>query len=280
MVFPEPTLRIPLYRSRPGGADEGDPRRHGKPDLEPERSASWEASFRYAFPFNVVASVCYFQKESSNLTDTKTFISGDSKVTASYGFSEFVNSPYAYVNGWELVVTRERGEWITGELSYTYMVTEGISGSPYDGYYIAQYGLPPGRRVAPLSWDQRHTVKLQITVMREEDFSLTLAGQWHSGRPYTSYPTATGYDAIDGGRFFLNNARMSPFTLLDIRAEKHFPLPWADVGLLTVFLDVRNVLNARNALWVDSNDRIGGELSDPSGISIGRRTSLGLQMSF
>ena len=122
----------------------GIPAVMGNPDLEPERSASWEASFRYAFPFNVVASVCYFQKESTNLTDTKTFMAGDSKVTGGYGFSEFVNSPYAYVNGWELVVTRERGEWITGEVSYTYMVTEGISGSAFDGYYIAQYGLPPG----------------------------------------------------------------------------------------------------------------------------------------
>jgi hypothetical protein len=50
--------------------------------------------------------------------------------------------------------------------------------------------------------------------------------------------------------------------------------------LLTAFVDVRNLANAKNVAWMDSNSRIGGELGDPSGYYIGRRTSAGLQLSF
>jgi outer membrane receptor protein involved in Fe transport len=252
----------------------------GNPDLEPERASSWEASFKYSLPLNLVASLAYFKKESTNLTDSKTFVPGDSKLAGSFGFAEFVNSPYASVSGIEVSLTRERGEWVTGELSYTYMVAEGTSGSAEDGYYIAQYGLPPARRIAPLSWDQRHTFKLQATVSRPRDFSASVFLQWHSGRPYTAYPTSTGFEPVVGGLFFLNNARMRGYANIDLRAEKHLPLSSGNETLLTLFVDVRNLTNARNVAWMDSNGRIGGELGDPSGYFIGRRTNVGLQFSF
>jgi outer membrane receptor for ferrienterochelin and colicin len=252
----------------------------GNPDLEPERASSWEASFKYALPLDCVASIAYFKKESTNLTDSKTFVPGDSKLAGSYGFAEFVNSPYASVSGVEVTLTRERGEWVTGELSYTYMVAEGTSGSAYDGYYIAQYGLPPARRVAPLSWDQRHTVKLQTTVARPKNFSVSLFVQYHSGRPYTAYPTSTGFETVNGGLFVLNNARMREYMNIDLRAEKHFSVSEESGSLLTAFVDARNLGNARNVAWMDSNSRIGGELGDPSGYFISRRFTVGVQYSF
>jgi outer membrane receptor for ferrienterochelin and colicin len=250
----------------------------GNPDLEPERSTAWEVSFKYILPLDLVASVAYFKKEATNLVDSKTFIPGDSKLAGNYGFAEFVNSPYAAMSGWEFVLSRERGEWITGELSYTYMVAEGTTGSAYDGYYIAQYGLPPDRRIAPLSWDQRHTFKLQTTVAHPQDFTLSIFFQWHSGRPYTAYPTSTGFDPVDGGRFFLNNARMPAYFNIDLRAEKHFPVSWG-LSLLMIYVDVRNLTNEKNVAWIDSNGLIGGELHDPSGYFIGRRTHIGFQLS-
>ncbi len=252
----------------------------GNPDLEPERSTAWEASFKYALPLDIVASIAYFKKETTNLTDTKTFVPGDSKVSGSYGFAEFVNAPYASVNGVELVVTRERGEWVTGELSYTYMVAEATSGSAYDGYFLAQYGLPPTKRITPLSWDQRHTFKAQVTISRSKDFSATSFLQWHSGRPYTAYPTSTGFETVNGGAFSLNNARMPGYLNIDLRAEKHFPLGPAGVLMLSFYVDIRNVANEKNVAWMDSNGRIGGELFDPSGYYIGRRTTVGVQFDF
>jgi outer membrane receptor protein involved in Fe transport len=252
----------------------------GNPDLEPERTKMWEISFKYALPQNLVASATYFRKESTNLVDTKTFVPGDSKQAGGYGFAEYVNNPYADARGFEVVLSRERGDWVTGELSYTYMVAEGVSGSSTDGFYIAQYGLPPGRRVFPLSWDQTHTVKGLLTVSLPWGMAVTGAFDWHSGRPYTEYPTATGFEKIDGGRFFQNNARMPRYMNIDLKVEQRFSPSWWPGGYIVLAMDCRNLTEERNVAWMDSNGRIGGELSDPSGYYIGRRTSLGIRAEF
>lgn len=252
----------------------------GNPDLEPERSTQWEVSLKYSFPIDIVASLAYFQKETTNLIDTKTFIPGDSKLAGNYGFAEFVNIPEARASGYELVITRDRGEWLTGELSYTYMTTEGSSGSPYDGFYVAQFGLPPGRRTYPLSWDQRHTVKSTLTFKVHDDFDMNLVIHWHSGRPYTEYSTATGFEPVHGGTFIQNNARMPAYSNIDLKIEKHFKFDWWPNSVLTVYLDVRNLTNQANVSWMDSNGRVGGELGDPSGHFTGRRARYGLQITF
>ncbi len=252
----------------------------GNPDLEPERTKSYEISLKYSFPHNIVASATYFKKETANQVDSKTFIPGDSKLAGSFGFAEYVNTPFAEASGIEIVVTRERGDWLTGELSYTLMNAEGVSGSADDGFYIAQYGLPPAKRVFPLSWDQRHTLKANLALTMPWDFTFTAYAQYHSGRPYTEYPTATGFDPVDSALFVQNNARMPQFLNVDLKAVQRFTFTWWEKATVAVYLDVRNVFNEHNVKWIDSNGMIGGELSDPSGYFIGRRTVLGLQVDF
>jgi outer membrane receptor protein involved in Fe transport len=252
----------------------------GNPDLEPERTKVWELALKYTLPLDIVASVTYFRKESTNLVDTKTFVPGDSKLAGGFGFAEYVNNPYGEARGLEFVITRNRGEWVTGELSYTYMVAEGVSGSSSDGFYVAQYGLPPGRRVYPLSWDQRHTVKGTLILTPVPSVTVSSVLEWHSGRPYTHYPTSTGFETINGGVFVQNNERMPQYANVDLRVEHVFRPSWWPESAMTLYMDCRNVLNERNVAWMDSNGRIGGELGDPSGYHIGRRTSLGLKVEF
>lgn len=252
----------------------------GNPDLDPERSQLIEFCLKYAFPMDIVGSITYFRKRSSNLVDSKTFIPGDSKLAGSFGFAEYVNNPSASANGVEIVFTRDRGEWLTGEVSYTYLITEGTSGSASDEFYRVQYGLPSGQRAYPLSWDQRHTVKSILTLNTPWEFRLTTALEWHSGRPYTSYPTATGFEPVVGGRFSPNNRRMPSYFNLDVRAEQRIPVSWWPGSRLSMYIDSRNLLNTSNVMWIDSNGRIGGELDDPSGYWPGRRTSIGVRAEF
>ena len=252
----------------------------GNPDLEPERTRSFELSLKYSFPHQLVGSITYFKKETTNLIDTKTFIPADSKLAGTFGFAEFVNNPYGQTSGIEIVISRERGPWLTGEFSYTYMTTEGVSGSAYDGYYVAQYGLPPSQRVFPLSWDQKHTFKIAATVSTLHELDCAVLAEYHTGRPYTNYPTSTGFEKIDGGAFFQNNARMSDYFNIDVKLLKYFKIASWEGSRLTVYVDVRNVFNKWNVRWVDSNGVEGGELHDPSGLYPGRRTTVGLQAEF
>lgn len=252
----------------------------GNPDLEPERTKSYEISVKYSFDHNIVGSITYFKKETTNLIDTKTFVPGDSKVAGTYGFAEYVNTPFADASGFEIIVSRDRGDWITGELSYTFMTAEGVSGSADDGFYIAQFGLPPATRVYPLSWDQRHTVKATASLAMPWDFVLNFFAQYHSGRPYTNYPTATGFEPVTRKAFSQNNSRMPRYFNLDLRATQRFKFGWWPNSLINVYLDVRNVFDEKNVKWIDSNGRIGGELADPGGYFIGRRTTVGVQVEF
>ncbi|MCW5894504.1 MAG: TonB-dependent receptor [Bacteroidetes bacterium] len=252
----------------------------GNPDLEPERTKSYEISVKYSFDYNIVGSITYFKKETTNLIDTKTFVPGDSKLAGTYGFAEYVNTPFADASGFEIIISRDRGDWLTGEMSYTFMTAEGVSGSADDGFYIAQFGLPPATRVYPLSWDQRHTVKATASLALPWDFTFNLFAQYHSGRPYTNYPTATGFEPVSQKAFSQNNSRMPRYFNLDLRATQKLKFDWWPNSLISLYLDVRNVFNENNVKWIDSNGRIGGELSDPGGYYIGRRTTLGMQVEF
>jgi hypothetical protein len=156
------------------------------------------------------------------------------------------------------------------------MKTEGTSGSASDGFFIAQYGLPPARRVYPLSWDQPHTLKATLSTTMPWGFTLTTYIDYHTGHPYTHYPTATGFEQVDSTGFRLNNARMPDYFSIDLKARYTIPLGIPQ-SALSFYLEVRNLLNAKNVQWIDSNGRIGGELYDPGGYYIGRRTTLGVQ---
>jgi len=251
----------------------------GNPDLEPERTKSIEISLRYELTENLVGSATYFKKETTNQVDSKTFVEGDSKESGTYGFAEFVNNPYAEAEGLELILSRERGAWVTGELSYTLMRAQGLSGNASDGFFLAQYGLPPAIRIYPLSWDQTHTIKLTSALLMPWDMRLNFLVHWHSGRPYTRYPTETGFQPVpDAGPFQPNNERMPSFTNVDVRIAQVFRFGWTPSSLIMLYLDVRNLFDEQNVSWIDSNGRIGGELQDPSGYFIGRRTSLGVQI--
>jgi outer membrane receptor for ferrienterochelin and colicin len=252
----------------------------GNPDLEPERTTSVEIALKYSFDYNLVGSLTYFKKQSKNLIDAKTFVPGDSKVAGNFGFAEYVNTPEAQASGFEIVISRERGEWLTGEVSYTYMNAEGTSGSAQDAFYLAQYGQLPAARLFPLSWDQSHTLKTVLALVTPLDLNLNIVTEYHTGKPYTKYPTTTGFDTVKAGLFAQSNARMPPYFNADLKLEKILKFGFWDRARMKLYLDVRNITNTQNVEWMDSNGRIGGELGDPGGYYIGRRTSVGMQVEF
>jgi hypothetical protein len=252
----------------------------GNPGLEPERCAEWEISYKRSFPFDIVASVTYFKKSVWNLIDSKAFVPGFSHISGSYGFAEYVNDPYADIEGLELSLVRSTGSSLTGEVSYTYMVAEGTSGSANQGFLAAEYGLPALPQVFPLSWDQRHAVTAVLNLATPGRTEAHVIVHAHSGRPYTYYPATTGFEPVNVGIFSLNNQRMPAYAGIDILVEQHFTPAFWPACDASLYLDVRNLLNTHNVAWMDANGAVGGELGDPSGYYVGGRTRLGIRASF
>ncbi|HUI08725.1 MAG TPA: TonB-dependent receptor [Bacteroidota bacterium] len=277
--------QFPLFDELYTGLDRvalerGVPAILGNPGLEPERSAMAELSYKRSFPHGFVASIAYFRKSITNLIDTRTFVPGFSHLSGSYGFAQFVNDPYANVEGLEISVARGAGSWLTGELSYTYMVAEGTSGSADQGFAAAEYGLPVAPQAFPLAWDQRHALTAVLNVEMPSRTDIHLVAHLHSGRPYTYYPWSTGFEPVSVGLFAINNQRMPGFSTVDILLEQHLPLGFWRASDVSFYLDVRNLFNTQNVAWMDANGQVGGELQDPSGYYIGRRTRVGIRAAF
>jgi outer membrane receptor for ferrienterochelin and colicin len=256
------------------------------PDLKPELTRAWEISVRQLVRENIVATLTYFKKETNNQIDTKTFVPTNSRIAGDFGFAEYVNTPSASSSGIEFVVTRDRGDWITGTFSYTLMKAEGLSESENQGVNYAQWGFPVYTLPYYLSWDQRHTLKADVLLKLPWDIDTNILWQYHTGRPYTYFPSQDGFKPDNSLQLFLpNNRRLPANQILDLHAAKNFKFgraggESAKANELSFYVDVRNLFNTRNVRWVDSSGRIGGELGDPSAYYSPRRTAVGIRATF
>ncbi|HTP12548.1 MAG TPA: TonB-dependent receptor, partial [Bacteroidota bacterium] len=233
----------------------------GNVDLQPEQLTLWEAGFKQTIRADLVFSATYFVKQMKNQIDARTLIPFDSKYGGDYGFASYVNNSQADATGLELVLTREREEPVAGSISYTYMETEGYSEYVDQNINIAMWGFPLAPIAYPLSWDQTHTLKADLDFKVPGGIQTNLLVLYNSPRPYTYYPTRDGYTPVDTSKVFLpNNRRMSYYLGINVKLSKSFTLSETTPVSLTLYADIRNLLNRKNVKWMDSEGRVGGEL--------------------
>ncbi|HAP36475.1 MAG TPA: hypothetical protein DCQ28_11240 [Bacteroidetes bacterium] len=242
---------------------------------------AWEIGYKHAVSENYVGSVTYFKKNVKNQIDSKTLIPFDSKAGGDFGFAQYVNNAEADAEGIEFILSRERDEILSGSISYTYMVTEGTSEVANQSINLAQWGFPIQATSFPLSWDQRHSIKVDIET--KTFFGIVVNGiiWFNSPKPYTFFPTRDGFTPIDSTKDFVpNNSRMQNILFANVKLSKEFVFDNLQGFSLIVYLDARNILNTKNIKWIDSNGRIGGELGDPSAYYDPRRVKIGCSMAF
>ncbi len=154
------------------------------------------------------------------------------------------------------------------------MHAKGLSGSIDQGLNYFVWGFAVPNEEFYLSWDQRQTLVGDIFVGIPQKLGLSLIWRWHSPRPYTYYPSRTGYVPDLSVEMKPNNARMRTVAYVDIKMFKNWRLA-KDVTIQT-YADVRNLFDKYNVLWIASDGKIGGELGDPSAFDVGRRINLGV----
>ncbi|MGE5315824.1 MAG: TonB-dependent receptor [Acidobacteriota bacterium] len=253
----------------------------GNPDLEPEKTIAWEVGFKQSLGRSLVASGAYFKKTVRNQLDTKTLVPADSKTAGDYGFASYVNGALADITGFEAVLSSEGDEAVTGSVSYTYMITEGTSNYIDQTLNYLQWGFPIYAQPYPLSWDQRHTFKADITARLPWNVRMNATASFNTGRPYTYFPTRDGFTPANPAALFVpNNQRMDAGAFVNVKLVKRIELGVERRSALSISVDIRNIFNKRNVLWVDSNGRIGGELGDPSAYYDPRRVRIGLSAEF
>ena len=70
-------------------------------------------------------------------------------------------------------------------LDYTFSDTKGNSSDPADSRNAILGGALPETFIAPLNWDQTHTLNLSLAYTQPRDWGFSIIGNFFTGQPYT-----------------------------------------------------------------------------------------------
>jgi outer membrane receptor protein involved in Fe transport len=262
----------------------------GQPDLDAERTTAYEVGIAHQFADALAGTFTVFYKDVIGLVGTRYF---PPYVDGRYvGYTLYMNEAYANIKGFEMKFELRRTENLAGAMTYTYQVAKGSASSETEDYP----GSTQSTLLYPLSFDRPHLFNLNVNYHLPENSGLTIFGVrpfentiWDvlvrasSGAPYT--PTLNGRTVTYIKK---NSARMPMTYSIDLEINKEW-----HIGPVTfsAFLEILNVTDYRNVLWVYSDT---GEpdvtyapplpsteyMQDPSNFGAPRRIRLGAQVRF
>ena len=257
----------------------------GNPNIEPEKTVSYEFGIQHAFNDEILIDVTAYMKDIAGLTDTEQIF-----YTMVNYYTLYTNADYGSSRGIEVNFSKRRGgapAWLTWNINYTFGVARGKSSSTRQNYdYVwAGYVVPTEEHY--LEWDQRHTVNANFGLHSPEgealfgipgfdNSSITVTTAYGSGLPWTP-PSRT--------RVQLINTERLPYTFqTNLRVSKDFEIGQLKVGL---FGDVYHLFEHENIVrgylyssWYNAYGDPAGSYNDPRVYSAKRFMRLGLSVKW
>ena len=113
-------------------------------------------------------------------------------------------------------------------------------------------GALPETFIAPLNWDQTHTLNISVAYSKVNDWGFSLIGNFFSGQPYT--PAVNKNTRVTQNAFPRNSSDKPTIVNVDLRIFKDFEI--SSGTLLSVFLRVFNLLDFDNPVnvYTDTGD--------------------------
>jgi outer membrane receptor protein involved in Fe transport len=249
----------------------------GNPNLKPEFTTQYEFGFKTQIPNLFGFDLSMYYKDIRNLLGVE-FV----QTYTAAEYARLTNIDFGDVSGFTASVDFRGGTLLSASLDYTYQIAMGNSSDPRETATRAAAGEDARPRQVPLGWDQQHTLNATITLSQQGNFNITSVVRLGSGQPYT--PTVL---SRLGANLETNSSRKSNYMVVDLRAEKSFPL--FGVGA-SVFLRMFNVFDARAVngfIFSDTGSpdytlNVAGNasvLQDPSRYYAPRRIELGISLN-
>ncbi len=209
----------------------------GNADMKPQRTTQYEVGFSQQIGRDIGIEITGYFKDIRNLNATeikKTFIAGDR-----YGL--FVNKDHANSRGITLALSKRSIENFSGNLDYTYSISEGNASDPTAAFYDEASDIEPEKMLVALDWDQRHTLNGTMTYHPTKSSGISGIFSYGSGFPYTT--------EFAGNRTaFENNGLKPPTYNVDLRAFYNFALNKR--MNVSAHINVYNLFNFLNELSV------------------------------
>lgn len=305
------------------------------PDLKPEKTVDYELGFSQVLneQKNSAITLSAFYRELRNMIQVQ-------RVNQAYptSYTSFSNIDFGTVSGFSVGYDLRRTGNVSINANYTLSFANGTGSNATSAFNIISNSNQPNLRTTiPLDFDQRHNFVTNVDYRFAsgseyngpklfgknilENFGANVTARGSSGTPYSRQGNITqegaeGIAQISTLKGNLNGSRL-PFQFrIDLRLEKSFPVTFGKnkdgeqrKGNLNIYLQMLNVLNARNVISVyratgnpgddgyltapssqssittEVNpqsfiDLYGIKINDPNNYSIPRRTRIGVMLDF
>ncbi len=258
-----------------GYSTEGAYEEIGNPDIEPQRTVTYEVGFTHQFTDNSKVDVTAYYKDIFGWIQQSK--GGDMPGTS---FWIYGNADFGNAKGFEISFDKRFSNYYAAAVNYTYMLAEGRLSDPgLGGTYIWRNLVIP-RKVNPMDYDQRHTLNVNVNFhIPASNNPLLLFGDWRvnvtnrfgSGLPFDSQSRASALTVPP------ENDERRPFTNeLDLRVVKRIAF---GPGSISAWMEVFNLLDRKNlgddpvnAEWyLSDEDRDGNGVADHLEDATGRR---------
>ncbi len=218
----------------------------GNANLDPQKSVQYEIGLQQQFTDDIKMDVTMFFKDVSNLIDLRRVVAGE--VAVNKEFNVYTNIGNAKVKGFTISLVKRRsanGIW-AATLDYTFQIGMGSYTDPLALAVDTRTGRVTPQKLVPLDYDRTHTLNGTLTLTKPSSWVLSIIGSIYNGTPYTpSLPSS-----IKPVEFEVNSARKPWVKNVDLKFEKFFKIAKTR---FSVFLDVRNVFDIKNELFVWNN---------------------------
>jgi hypothetical protein len=218
----------------------------GNADLKPQKTTKGEIGIQQQLSEDISADATMFFEDFRDLIGTSSdeiAVFGQNKT-----YSKYTNSDFGFSKGVIIRLSKKFSDGLTANLDYTYSVTKGNASDPSDARNAILGGQTPETFIAPLNWDQTHTLNLVVAYSRERNYGFSCIGNLYSGQPYT--PSVNVNTNVAQNAFPKNSASKPTIFNVDLRAYKN--IIFGSVTF-TLFVNAYNLLDRDNPLYVNAD---------------------------
>jgi outer membrane receptor protein involved in Fe transport len=233
----------------------------GNPNLKPERTTAYETGFQRQVGENVRLDVTAYYKDVKDLVEVANIPAGAGAKTKN--FASYRNRDFATVKGVDFGFTMRPVNHIAASLNYSLSFAQGTGSVSNTQGNIAWTADHPPKQTAPLDFDQRHKLSMNLDLRLGkgegpllgnfrplENAGINVLVNAASGTPYTpaqvfNEVTLAAVTNLPIGPI---NSRYGPWTMnVDAKASRGFQMgPFK----LEAYAWVLNVFNRENAIAV------------------------------
>jgi outer membrane receptor protein involved in Fe transport len=229
----------------------------GNPNLKPEETTAYEVGIANQMSDYAKFDASVYYKDVTNLVEIATIASFPNS------FSSYRNKDFATIKGLDLGFTLRRVNHIQANVAYSLSYAVGTGSVSNTQRNIAWVASDPPKQTAPLDFDQRHKVSIDMdyslgkgegpklmSMTWLQNTDLNVLYNIGSGTPYTptevyDEPTLAAVSSVPSGPL---NSRYGPWTqTVDLKATKSFKMAGLD---MSAYLWLLNAFDEKNAVQV------------------------------